>query len=405
MHERDLELYLGGFASGATRDNLRDQLDWLASHCTGPHVIIIGAGQGTLALLLANEGISVTMAGIETADLHALEHTLESQPDRIREAIEIIPEPGNLAAVADHSMNTAVLPGGLSSTPQSEQLVHELLRILGPRGRLLVAEDLVAARGAETGLKGIGTLLASRWRFLASDLISTDWNVGAVAVIALEAPTAASPDDRAALASGLLDLVSRSAQTTTRARRTGPDDESAPVKLFVISTGRAGSQSIADEYGLLHEPDGPYPSIEGVHERSRGQLLYGETSHFWKGQLDELIAAFPGAVYVHLVRDGREVVKSFQQRLHYRDDPTDLSFRNEILPPHTPGMGRFERLCWYWTYWNTEIEERITTRVRLEDLSLSARSNVGTSHSEWTDEEEQVFDAVCGELMGRYGYR
>ncbi len=403
MHHRDLELFLGSFASGATRDNHRRQLQWLASHCAGPEVIVLGGVQGALALLLANEGFSVSMAPAGN-DPAALERTLADQPDRFRRAVHVIDRREGLGRIDDESMQSAVLADGLGGEPQPAALVGELTRILQPSGRLLISEDLLTGDDPGGYLAALGDLFPEGWRLIGSELITSDWDVGVTAVLALERAPDAGRDEHAALVSGLLELASAGLHAMRRGPREFVDDGSAPVKVFVISTGRAGSQSISDEYGLLHEPDGPYPSIDAVFERARGQLLYGETSHFWKSQLDELMAAFPDATYVHLVRDGRAVVKSFQQRKHYLDDPTDLPFRNEILPPHAPEMGRFEKLCWYWTYWNTEIEKRIPIRVRLEDLLLSKRSNVGKSHTYWTDDEREVFDAVCGELMERYGY-
>ncbi|MDW3219861.1 MAG: hypothetical protein R8F63_14700 [Acidimicrobiales bacterium] len=177
-----------------------------------------------------------------------------------------------------------------------------------------------------------------------------------------------------------------------------------PPMVFHVSVGRSGSKAVADAHGLLHEPDGATPAIENVARRAAGQALYGETSHFWKGLLPELRRAYPAAQIVHLVRDGRSVVKSFQARSLYADVPGDLGYRNQVLPVHTPEMGRFERICWYWRYWNEEIANHAATCLRLEDLDLPARVNAGSSPAPWVDDETEVFERVCGELMARLGY-
>ena len=177
------------------------------------------------------------------------------------------------------------------------------------------------------------------------------------------------------------------------------------IRIFVLNVCRSGSKSVAEEYGLLHEPDGWVCKEERALCRAKSRLIYGETSHFWKSKLPSLLGAFPEAHYVHLVRDGRDVVRSFLTRPHY-SPRGNRPYHTQKLPPHKEGMSRGEKLCWYWRYWNEHIEETVpqATRVRLEDLQLSVHTNKATRKSLWTEKQEQLFRRVCGDLNARYGY-
>jgi len=178
--------------------------------------------------------------------------------------------------------------------------------------------------------------------------------------------------------------------------------------VFVVSCGRSGSASVAKAFGFEHEPDFFEPSIKNVRQRAKGKRLHGECSHFFKSKLAELKKAFPNAVYVHLVRNGLDVVRSFYARWHYRYSVDFPEYPNEPLPvPGFEKMTRLEKLCWYWRYWNEEIEKHIKTRVRIEDLrGLVPIVNRGkkTKDVKFTDADLEVFRKICNNLNTRYGY-
>ncbi|KKK56862.1 hypothetical protein LCGC14_3060280 [marine sediment metagenome] len=147
-----------------------------------------------------------------------------------------------------------------------------------------------------------------------------------------------------------------------------------------------------------------------VYERD-GKPIYGETNPFWatNGQMDGLMLAVKDAVYLHLVRDGRKVVASVYTKCrHYSDRP----FREphtRILPvKNFKELSRFEKICWYWRYYNEEIEKRVKSRVRLEDIQilLEKLDQKGRPfyELEWDDEKEKQFQKICGETMKHYGY-
>lgn len=185
------------------------------------------------------------------------------------------------------------------------------------------------------------------------------------------------------------------------------------MRIFVLNVGRSGSMSVAREYGLLHEPDGPNPNPTSAKRRAKGRLIYGETSHFWKTRLEELLQAFPKADFVHLVRNGRDVVSSFRTRIFYSGKSVH-PYQQKPLPIRGfSRMSRFQRLCHYWRYHNRRIETWLASDwngkqrplVRLEDLRLSFRENRGAPHCPWTAAEDKQFGAICGKMMRRYGYR
>ncbi len=184
------------------------------------------------------------------------------------------------------------------------------------------------------------------------------------------------------------------------------DEGTSTVMFFVVSVGRCGSKSVASAYGFEHEPDGSNPQLANVIRRAKDRLIYGEASPFWRLKLDELMAAFPGAHYFHLVRDGRLVVKSYQARGVYEDFPGDPPYRNMPIPvPDFDLMTRFEKICHHWKYWNEKIQQKIKNRIRLEDIAGLPRLNASSKALvPWTLPERRLFKKICGDLNQSYGY-
>ena len=176
--------------------------------------------------------------------------------------------------------------------------------------------------------------------------------------------------------------------------------------IFFLNVGRSGSMAVAKAFNLLHEPDGYFPSVQATKQRSAKTSYYGETSHFWKAQLDKLTEAFPDGIFIHLVRNGKNTVRSFycstHHYLYYRGEP---AYRNESLPIEGfEKMTRFEKLCWYWRYWNEEIEKYAKYRVKLEDLKIPIVNDSYKKEKYWTKEMHETFERICGNLNRKYGY-
>jgi hypothetical protein len=199
--------------------------------------------------------------------------------------------------------------------------------------------------------------------------------------------------------------------------------------FFVPNTGRAGSRSVAKI--LSQSPDchcahEPHPQLVeecaayryGEFEESRlVELLresrsaevdgrtYGETNNRLSLAIPALVAAFPDARYVHLIRDGRAFVSSGLQRGWYApDDPTRATvwetsrLRADRLGDHTAdewaAMDPFERICWLWDRTNRIIREDLAALppaasmlVRVEELAQhldAIASHVGVSPVRWS---------------------
>lgn len=180
--------------------------------------------------------------------------------------------------------------------------------------------------------------------------------------------------------------------------------------IFYLNVGRSGSMTMAKARGILHEPDGSFPSTKKAKKRMRGTDRYGETSHFWKAHIKELKEAFPNGTFLHLLRNGKDVTKSFYCATRYysndpRDDIKDFKYRNEPLPLEGfDKLTRFEKICWYWRYWNEIIEKETIFWVRIEDMNYSVFNNSYNKKKEWTDEMEGIFERICGDLNRKYGY-
>jgi ubiquinone/menaquinone biosynthesis C-methylase UbiE len=400
LTRQNLPLYLGSVGSGLLRDEFRHAIDWLGSRCRGSFVVDIACGQGLIPLLLAREGFTTLGLDTEPAQIERAIAARGEQPDHVAALSEFRLREIGLESIDDGAAGTVVVGTALTGLAHPERLVADCERILKPDGRLIV---IFNAAETHPTLRDLAQLF-SQWQIVDSYVGAPVLHGVGETILVLERSVENDGD------SAWVDVASRilaGGAPDRTGRGVGSvewSDGVAPALLFVISTGRAGSQSIAHEYGLLHEPDGPNPSLDGVAERSRHRFFYGETSHFWKNQIPSLKGAFPHASLIHLVRDGRNVVKSFQSRGHYNDAEGELPYRNEPLPPHRPGMSAFERICWYWAFWNEEIECHADRTVLLEDLALGARTNIGAEKAAWTEEEQRIFAAVCGDLMRHYGY-
>lgn len=174
--------------------------------------------------------------------------------------------------------------------------------------------------------------------------------------------------------------------------------------IFFLNVGRSGSTSVAQLFDGVHEPDHVYPRMSRVYERAKNMPCYIDTSPYWLFWLDDLVQEFPDATLIHLVRDGRKVVKSFERR-------PDLFRKNARTYHFAWWYGRwyaelddFERWCWYWRLGNQAIAQVAHARVRFEDLAAEPRLNVGRPHRPWAPEQEKTFTTICGELNNEYGY-
>ena len=253
---------------------------------------------------------------------------------------------------------------------------------------------------------------------------------------------------------------------------------------FIISTGRTGTKFFKHYLDTLpdttafHEPTPDLLDI-GINlargkitpkdarryiSASRSlQLLitnslqskhYVESNNRLFSLIPILPDIFPSCRILHIVRDGRDVVRSCMNRKYYTS--ADGFFRNGMRIqavdfPDDPyaakwsNMTPFEKTCWWWTKKDRTIYDAVLNNpnsitLKFEDLFdattcctsldlllqhlripytpsdldrysewLTKKINAQKTHSfphwdEWTDEHKQQFQAICGEHMALYGY-
>ncbi|HSE84297.1 MAG TPA: sulfotransferase [Thermodesulfobacteriota bacterium] len=237
--------------------------------------------------------------------------------------------------------------------------------------------------------------------------------------------------------------------------------------FFVLSLGRSGTKLLAD---LLNEAPGTCVAHEPVIEDFRAHQeafhseesarnyirhfrrkeiylrvgkeaisTYGEVNSVLRRHCNALREAFPNATFIHLIRDGRDVVRSMISRktMTLWDDHTRHIYPTEGDPYRTKwsDMSRFERLCWYWQVENRYLRAFVEEKVRFEELITSyeyfkqnilyplkleisedvwrkvmnVRKNVTEEYkiphwSQWDGVKLESFRKICGEEMIKNGY-
>ncbi len=262
---------------------------------------------------------------------------------------------------------------------------------------------------------------------------------------------------------------------------------------FIISTGRTGTAFLAQLFShafsgvdARHEPP---PDLYDLNmlagrrqisdaqaarqlEQSRldvcaevhraGQAVYVESNNNLSCLVPALRAVFDDYRIVHVVRDGRDVVRSWWgKRVAARNGMrdalvlSDQDKRTRLRACDVPGdpyadqwerMSRFERLCWLWSTKDRIIRDAISSderamtvkfesifsedggygglwrivdflglraRMRLTPEALHGRMQVKVNSAEayvlpkwpgWAPEMVLQFKAVAGDHLGSYGY-
>lgn len=237
--------------------------------------------------------------------------------------------------------------------------------------------------------------------------------------------------------------------------------------FFVLGFGRSGTAFMAD---LLNRAPGAYVFHEAVLEdipahmrahfsaaaaesymqgfrkkeiyaRMRGTAsgVYGEVNGHLRCHAQAIQHAFPGAVLIHLIRDGRDVVRStMPRRMMTLRNPFSLRIQPEASDPwhdRWSKMDRFERICWYWQEENRRLRVAIGKPVHFERIlssyaylceevlgpcgieleepvwrsAVNSPQNVTPRHQmpkwdDWTPQQQRTFREICGEEMMRCGY-
>jgi sulfotransferase family protein len=243
------------------------------------------------------------------------------------------------------------------------------------------------------------------------------------------------------------------------------------TQVFVVGTGRSGTKSLADLLSSIpgcrvrHELQPPLLSeaiayledrlahneIVELLRRTRapesvgGERLSGESNNRLSFVLPALAEAFPNARIVWLIRDGRDVVSSMQERRVYHPDEAKLRRERgrewagtrihadavgDLPPGEWARLDPFGRSCWYWSYTNRLIARdlgRLGVRsllVKLEHLvpswplmgdflGLPPGLPTQIPHSNrssrspmrwtlWSSGQQALFRELCGSLMDEH---
>jgi hypothetical protein len=183
------------------------------------------------------------------------------------------------------------------------------------------------------------------------------------------------------------DPLQRAAYELDRARMLagllGPQDWSGLAKVFIISTGRTGTKFLArflNQFREVYATHEPYPdflpmaidyargrvaedvAVERMmrlrralrrHTARRGARIYVESNNRLFSLIAPLRRAFGRIKVVHIVRDGRDYVRSGMSRVWYTDRDRAPRLRASYFPEDPcfadwDRMSRFEKICWRW---------------------------------------------------------
>jgi hypothetical protein len=237
--------------------------------------------------------------------------------------------------------------------------------------------------------------------------------------------------------------------------------------FFILGFGRSGTAFMAD---LLNRVTNAYvfhePVLEDFYAHARAHYnpkdtdryiqgfrkkeiftrmrhipsgIYGEVNSTIRCHAGAIQRAFPKAVLIHLVRDGRDVVRStFGRRAMTIQNPFSLSIRPDASDPwrdHWHDMDRFARICWFWQEENRRLRTSIGRTVQFEKIlssyeyfsreilepcgihiaedvwkaAIAIPQNISRGFSmpkweQWTSEQQSNFREICGKEMLACGY-
>ncbi len=219
---------------------------------------------------------------------------------------------------------------------------------------------------------------------------------------------------------------------------------------------RSGIRNIAHDY--MSGTCGFDETVRAVRQQrddwhaAQSKPFIIESYSQWYGVLDPLRVAYPDAKVLAILRDPRDWVTAWMD-FHRHHDEIGAGTRSEqqVITPSIVGdnkwepywrhMSSFEKLCWEWAQVYKRVDNFIARDsncllVRYEDLfspqeflsavyflcdqpdhvyryrvdfaKLSARRLARAEHAapwfDWSPEQAQFIDGLCGPMMRKYGY-
>lgn len=168
--------------------------------------------------------------------------------------------------------------------------------------------------------------------------------------------------------------------------------------------------------------------------------VYGEVNSVIRRHCKAIRELFPKANIFHIVRDGRDVVRSMMARKTMTDE--DQNTKN-IRPiegdpwfENWTEMNRFDKLCWYWDVENRYLHKNIDITIHFEQLisnyeyfneklleplnleipkevwerEVKTPKNITKKYTiphwnTWNPVKLESFNKICGETMKKLGYK
>jgi hypothetical protein len=166
---------------------------------------------------------------------------------------------------------------------------------------------------------------------------------------------------------------------------------------------------------------------------------YGEVNSALRYHVEAIPKCFPHAKTLHLVRDGRDVVRSFMARRHYTKEGKGhhalRPAKNDPWYDKWGKLNRFEKICWLWADANRRIRQHVVKYVKFEKtisnynyfeenfenylgLNIGKKKWVAAVNrprnstnrftlphwTEWGQRFCDSFEKICGEEMHAFGY-
>ena len=167
--------------------------------------------------------------------------------------------------------------------------------------------------------------------------------------------------------------------------------------------------------------------------------VYGEVNATLRCHAGAIRDIFPGVTLLHLVRDGRDVVRStVPRRTMTLRNPFSMMMHPMDSDPwhaHWAGMDRFARICWFWQEENRRLRTTIGRTVQFEKIlssyeyfrtevlapcgiqieeqvwreAISSPRNITPRHQmpkweDWSPHQQTTFREICGAEMAACGY-
>jgi len=276
------------------------------------------------------------------------------------------------------------------------------------KGKISITNPEFVYLGSEVIIKR-GAVLEGRGGILACDGATVNANAQILSVWDTETRTAKPV---------FIDNAGKSVSNKHKQKSTALDK--GENIFFILSTGRAGSTSIAailnqhPDITCLHEPNRLLIrlSTEYAHglktrEEVKQELtyyytktsifpgvVYGESDHKLFNLAEILAEILPEARFIWLIRNAQDFVASVYGRKWFDEAylsarlPTVNLVEQQLIQYRMDGhqcgaftkeawekMDQFEKVCWYWHYYNKTIEKQLQALpaerwhfVRLEEL-------------------------------------